>query len=284
MERKEKNAKIFQETEELYTTDPMLKRSIRQSIEGQLFISDEATINIPKSQKAKKANIIVSKKRSLEAAEKYAKQGKKVCVLNFASAKTPGGGVVNGASAQEECICRCSTLYPCLNTEAMWDLFYKPHRDNGNALHNDDCIYTPDVCVFKSDTDFPELISETSWWNVNVLTCAAPKIREKNGDIVVFGDRNHPEKITLHEFEQVLAVRIRRIFEIAVLNGNEVIVLGAFGCGAFKNPPEIVAKVFNAVMQDYICYFDEIEYAVFHTENEIENYNAFYNEIYCANN
>lgn len=166
----------------------------------------------------------------------------------------------------------------------MWDLFYKPHRDNGNALHNDDCIYTPDVCIFKSNTDFPELISETSWWNVNILTCAASKIREKNCDIIVFGDRNHPKKITLYEFEQLLTIRIRRIFEIAALNGNDVLVLGAFGCGAFKNPPKVVAKVFNAVMQDYICYFDEIDYAVFHTEKEINKYNAFYNEIYCANN
>lgn len=284
MDRREKNAKIFFDTELRYTTDQQLIRSVNHSIKNQLFLSESITINIPAGNKSKRASVIVSERRSLEAAEKYVKAGKKVCVLNFASAKTPGGGVVNGASAQEECICRCSTLYPCLNTEAMWNLFYKPHRDNGNALHNNDCIYTPDVCVFKSDTDFPELIFETSWWKVNVLTCAAPKIREKHGETVVFGDGNHPEKITLHEFEQLLAVRIRRFFEIAALKGNEVLVLGAFGCGAFKNPPEIVAKIFYAVTQEYICYFDNIEYAVFHTENEIENYKAFYNEFCSADN
>ena len=72
-----------------------------------------------------------------------------------------------------------------------------------------------------------------------------------------------------------MTVRIHRIFEVAVVNGNEVLILGAFGCGAFRNPPEIVARVFNKVMQDYLCYFDTIEYAVYHTEREVANYEAF---------
>ena len=62
---------------------------------------------------------------------------------------------------------------------------------------------------------------------------------------------------------------------MAVANENEVLILGAFGCGAFRNPPEIVAKVFYNVMQDYLCYFDTIEYAVYHTEREVTNYEAF---------
>lgn len=86
---------------------------------------------------------------------------------------------------------------------------------------------------------------------------------------------NQAAKITPNELEKLLTKRIRRIFEIAVINGNEVLILGAFGCGAFRNPPEIVAKVFNTVMQNYLCYFDTIEYAVYHTEREVENYKSF---------
>jgi uncharacterized protein (TIGR02452 family) len=82
-------------------------------------------------------------------------------------------------------------------------------------------------------------------------------------------------KITPEELEKLLASRIRRIFEIAVAYGNEMLILGAFGCGAFRNPPEIVARVFNKVMQDYITYFDTIEYAVYHTEREVANYRSF---------
>ncbi len=102
------------------------------------------------------------------------REGKKTCILNFASATNPGGGVTRGSSAQEECICRSSTLYPCLNTGALWNRFYGPHRKAGNPLYNDDCVYTPDVCVFREDTAIPELLQEEHWWNVNVLTCAAP--------------------------------------------------------------------------------------------------------------
>ena len=90
---------------------------------------------------------------------------------------------------------------------------------------------------------------------------------------------NVAAKITPSELEKLLAARIRRIIEIAVTNENEVLILGAFGCGAFRNPPEIVARVFNNVMQDYLCYFDTIEYAVYHTEREVANYEAFYKTI-----
>ena len=86
-------------------------------------------------------------------------------------------------------------------------------------------------------------------------------------------------KITPSELEKLLTERVKRIFEIATLKGNEVLILGAFGCGAFKNPPEIVAKVFHSVMQDYLYHFDVIEYAVYHTEREISNYDAFRKEM-----
>ena len=250
-------------------------QAIRQSTEAQVFITEKSTVKVSVPQKTEKAKVIVSGKRSLEAAENYAKQGKKVFVLNFASATNPGGGVVNGSSAQEECICRCTTLYPCLNTDQMWNVFYRPHRKAANPLYSNDCIYTPNVCVFKSDTNFPEPLPKEEWWSVNILTCAAPNLRERPSNFMNPCAGNTAAKITPSELEKLLTARIRRIFEIAVVNRNEVLILGAFGCGAFRNPPEIVARVFNDVMQDYLCYFDTIEYAVYHTEREVANYEAF---------
>jgi len=274
-DRRTKNAEIFRDTERRYKTDQTLVQAVWQSTEAQQFIAENASVSTSSLRKAELATVVVSGKRSLEAAESYAKQGKRVCVLNFASATNPGGGVVNGSSAQEECICRCSTLYPCLNTDTMWNVFYKPHRRAGNPLYNNDCIYTPDVCVFKSDTNFPELLSCDAWWNVNILTCAAPNLRERPSNAMNPCAGSRATKITRAELEKLLTSRIRRIFEVAVVNGNEVLILGAFGCGAFRNPPEIVAKVFNQVMQEFLGYFDMIEYAVYHTEREKGNFEAF---------
>lgn len=274
-DRRTKNAEVFRDTEHRYSTDNDLIITVETSIRKQKFLPEGTNITVPARLNTKKAEVVVSSKRSLEASETYAKQGKKVCVLNFASATNPGGGVVNGSSAQEECICRCSTLYPCLNTEAMWNAFYKPHRKAANPLYNNDCIYTPDVCVFKSDTNYPKVIPKGEWWNVNILTCAAPNLRERPSNEMNPHAGEKEVKITPAELEKLLTKRIRRIFEIAVANGNEVLILGAFGCGAFRNPPEIVAKVFNTVMQDFITYFDAIEYAVYHTEREVANYEAF---------
>lgn len=275
IDRRTKNAEIFRDTENQYKTNPLLKQSIQASIDQQKFISEKDVVGSAPKSEGKKAKVVVSGKRSLEAAEHYAKQGKRVCVLNFASATNPGGGVVNGSSAQEECICRCTTLYPCLNTDAMWQSFYALHRKLGNPLYNNDCIYTPNVCVFKSDTSFPEPLPQEEWWSVNILTCAAPNLRERPSNAMNPCAGNKAAKITPAELEKLLTSRIDRIFEIAADNENDVLISGAFGCGAFRNPPEIVAKVFYEVMQKYLNQFETIEYAVYHTEREIANYDAF---------
>ena len=275
IDRRTKNAEIFRDTEHRYKSDSELIAIVQESTQNQVFIAEKSTVNITTQPKTDKAKVFVSGKRSLGAGEVYAKQDKKVCVLNFASATNPGGGVVNGSSAQEECICRCTALYPCLNYDNLWMVFYKPHRKAANPLYNNDCIYTPNVCVFKSDINFPQPLPRDQWWKVNILTCAAPNLRERPSNPMNPHAGYKQEKVTSDELEALLTSRIKRIFEVAVANENEVLILGAFGCGAFRNPPEIVAKVFYNVMQDYLCYFDTIEYAVYHTEREVGNYEAF---------
>ena len=123
----------------------------------------------------------------MEAASYYAYNNKRVCVLNFASATNPGGGVTKGSSAQEEAICRVSTLYPCLNERRIMKSFYYPHRDAHDSLHNDDAVYTPGVVVFKSDTSYPVLLDREKWFNVNVITSAAPNLRKNPGNYMNAG-------------------------------------------------------------------------------------------------
>ena len=273
-DRRTMNAMIFRDTEQRYESDETLKVVVDKSQRDQkLIFADEEVCyeEIPYRQ----GNVLVSGKRTLEASEFYAKQGKKVCVLNFASATNPGGGVVYGASAQEEAICRCSTLYPCLNTFEMWNDFYMPHREANDPLYNDDCIFTPNVKVFKSDIDFPELLPKQEWWDVDVITCAAPNLRERPSNRMNPNAGSKSAEITYNGLVELHTSRIEKIFQVAIANKAEVLILGAFGCGAFRNPPELVAEVFAEFTKKYRYYFDVIEFAVYHTGRETPNFVAF---------
>ena len=166
---KQENIKIFEDTETLCKTNSSLKQSIKNSICNQKLILQNQRINSNNQKRYEKpANIIVSKKRTLQAASAY--KNTKTAVHNFASATNPGGGVKRGSNAQEECLCRCSGLYVCLSTQTMWDGFYSPHRQAHNPIYNDDIIYTPAVTVFKTDTEQPEIMNASDWYDVDIIT------------------------------------------------------------------------------------------------------------------
>ena len=271
---REDNVAVFEDTEKLCKSNPKLKESVQKSIAQQRLILEED--NMPKADKniyANPAQIIVSKKRSYEAVSAY--KGQKVCVHNFASASNPGGGVSRGANAQEECLCRCSSLYFCLNTEKMWEGFYRPHRNAHNPIHNDDIIYTPNVTVFKTDTAYPKLMQEKEWYEVNVITCAAPNLREHPSNAYNSGDGKQAIKLTDKELLALHEKRLRRILDVAVMEGNEVMILGAFGCGAFANNPEVVALAAKNVIEEYRNAFKVIEFAVYCSAWDEENYRVF---------
>ncbi|MBQ7864193.1 MAG: TIGR02452 family protein [Lachnospiraceae bacterium] len=279
-DRREINAEIFKDTEYMYKSNEKLKNAVSNSLREQRMILETEEVSVS-SIEPRKGKIVVFGKRTLEASEIYAKQGKKVCVLNFASATSPGGGVVHGSSAQEEAICRCSILYPCLNQKNMWEQFYIPHRTADNPLYNDDCIFTPRVMVFKSDTNFPKLLQESEWWTVDVITCAAPNLRRVPSNMMNPGGGSSRAEISYEGLRILLQNRIRRIFEVAAASGAEVLILGAFGCGAFRNPPKLVAEVFAELTEQYRECFEVIEYAVFHMEHEKANYEAFKDAMRC---
>ena len=274
MDRRTKNVEIFKDSVELMNGSSRLQQAVKESVNKQKLYLEKDSISVSES-KVLSCKTVVSTKRSFEAAYAYARDGKKVAVLNFASSTNPGGGVTHGSSAQEECLCRCSTLYPCLDIDMMWDKFYKPHRKAGNPLYNDDCLYTPGVVVYKSDISFPERMEEKEWYQVDVITCAAPNLRIMPSNLMNPLAGNVPADINEDELYELHLQRLERVFKVAAANGAEVLILGAFGCGAFCNPPAVVARAFKAVQEKYASYFETIEYAVFCSGYETQNYDAF---------
>ncbi len=272
---REENIEIFMDTEKLCRTNPVLIRAWKDSSARQKLILESKQIEYEANRYEKPALVKVSRKRTFEAAMDSVYYERKVAVLNFASATSPGGGVVNGSSAQEECLCRCSTLYYNLTEEYMWKNFYQPHRRQGNPIHNDDLIYTPGVVIFKSDTACPQLMPESSWKKVNVITCAAPNLRERPANSFNLGNGNKAAFVSDKELEAIHIKRGRKILEAAAADKNDVIVLGAYGCGAFMNKPEVVARAYSALVEEFRNSFEAMEFAVYCSPRDDSNFRVF---------
>ena len=183
-----------------------------------------------------------------------------VGVLNFASSTNPGGGVTKGSTAQEECLCRCSNLYLTLYQEKCIREYYNVNKKYMTNLGSDAIIYSRNVYVFK-DKNYNMLPVKDRFY-VDVLTCAAPNLRENPRN--QYNTDASEEKLTLtdEELYNIHVKRARNILNVAIKNEDDYLILGAFGCGAFRNNPEIVAKAYKDVLQDYMYCFKVIDFAI----------------------
>ena len=271
--RREELKKIFDDTFEMMRDNDVLKESIAMSKHLARFYDYADYKDLPDGEGSNTV-ISVTSERSLEAAKRLLEDGEgRVAVLNFANCSTPGGGVFGGSGAQEESLCRCSTLYPLIEQERFRHLYYEPNRVRWDFRATDAIIYTPDVIVFKSDTDYPELLPESEWYNVDVITCAAPNLRY---GFEIFDDRL--DKVVVLDSEEQYRIHLSRakhIYNVALANGARRLILGAFGCGAFRNNPESVARAFKDALDEYKGQFSEIVFAIYHTPEEIDNYETF---------
>jgi uncharacterized protein (TIGR02452 family) len=190
----------------------------------------------------------ITSETTLEAAARLAAGGENIFVLNFASAKNPGGGFLRGARAQEESLARSSGLYASLSSDIAEE-YYLENRKCGTPLYTDLMIYSPQVPFFRDDTgSFLE-----KPYLATVLTIPAP-----NADVI---RQNAPSDIP--KISSVLESRIDQILSMAVLNGHRKLVLGAWGCGIFGNSPEQVATLFKAALDGtFRNAFSEVVFAV----------------------
>jgi len=260
-ERRERLTEIFEDTRDFVWGDSRRSEDVKRKRRASKLYKEEADVAL--SEPAGKGELVFNEKRSFEAAMPYAAKGMKVAVHNFASAYAPGGGVRHGAGAQEECLCRCSDLYMILTAGYFRRNFYDIGRERNNPLNTDICIYTPDVLVFRTDTDFPEMMPEDDWYNVDVITCAAPNLK------------NLDEKLPDEELIEVYRKRYDAVFRAAADNKAEVVVTGAFGCGAYRNDPYLVSEGARLSLETYGRYFEKIVFAIYGRGSENSNYEIF---------
>ena len=184
----------------------------------------------------------------LAAGRLVAAGAERVAVLNFASARNPGGGYLGGARAQEEDLCRVSALYTTLLHAPD---YYEAHRASRDPFYSHRVIYSPDVPVYRDEhyalVDRP--------YTVSFLTSPAP-----NAGIIA---RDLPDRIGAASPE--LAERVARVLAVAVHHDHRVLVLGAWGCGVFRNDPVQVAAAFRSHLTgdgDFAGRFDRVVFAV----------------------
>ena len=165
----------------------------------------------------------------------------KICLLNFANSIKPGGGYLNGRNAQEECLCRQTLLYPTIQKSYMYS---ENKRKGSRPEASDIMIYSSNVMVIRDDNykmirPFP----------VDIISSAAVDNRSGN----------------IYNIEEIMTNRIRKIILAAAEENAEILVLGAFGCGVFKNDPTSTARIFYKILveENYQRYFHFIIFPIY---------------------
>ncbi len=215
----------------------------------------------PKEALNLKANIEITGEQTVEALFRL-KHKDKVGILNFASAKNPGGGFLNGANAQEESLALSSGLYLTLleNEE-----YYLENRKCEHMIYTDYMIYSP-LVVFIRDKNLKLVENPIT---ASVLTAPAVNMGQ-----VLLKTPNEKSKA-----EIAMKNRMRKVINLFAYRGDKTLILGAYGCGVFRNEPNTIAKFFKELLIDENMqnYFQNIIFAVYDKSVKQNNIKAFLN-------
>jgi uncharacterized protein (TIGR02452 family) len=176
----------------------------------------------------------------LYAGVQLKEQGYNPAVLNMASRRNPGGGVTTGAGAQEETLFRRTNLFRSLYQFAPYAEQYgiKPSHHQYPLDRNYGGVYTPNAIYFRESEQKGYALLEKPVC-LSFITVAGMN----RPDLTDYG------MIADHHVEPIKN-KIRTIFRIGLIHGHDSLVLGALGCGAFRNPPRHVARLFHEVMDE----------------------------------
>ena len=188
-------------------------------------------------------------------------------VMNFANAYHPGGGFLEGCNAQEECLCRESTLYKSIGSAEAAKM-YDYNKQLHSPAESDYMLISPHVCVFRDvkDNFLPEPFM------TSVVTVPALNLRRQ------------ARHIPMDEVDRIMKHRIECMLAVAANYGYRDLVLGAWGCGAFGHDPYRVAGYFREVLIDkgYMGFFDGIIFGIM-DDGRTNNYLAFIHTLVdCA--
>jgi uncharacterized protein (TIGR02452 family) len=255
--RRDRNARIAADTLNLMEKGAYevggvrhdLKRLVAAAADATRFYDLEDVAALSRPARADAAGRIeVVLQTTLQAMQELTGGGIRIAALNFASARNPGGGFLGGAQAQEEGLARSGGLYPCLLRAGA---FYEAHRRERDLRYSHRMILSPNVPFFKNDAG--DLLDTP--YVADVVTAAAPN----------FGAVEANQSDDLDTVPRVLHERADRVLALAAQHGHTHLVLGAWGCGVFRNPPHTVAGAFAALLGKsgpYHNAFEQVRFAI----------------------
>ena len=243
-----------------------IKQDMEQSIKDSILITPSEGEELLKQykegysslQNQSQLTIIVENISTIDAIRKLILEGKeKIGVLNFASAKNPGGGFLNGAKAQEESLAASSTLY---RTLIVHEEYYRENRKCNSMIYTNHAIYSPDVVFFR-DGSF-RLVEPVK---ASVLTLPAVnmgQVMQKGEDVEIA--------------KKAMKQRMKLALAIFANEGAKNLVLGAYGCGVFRNDPKDVAIWWKELLDTEMGkHFDLVFHAVLDYSREKKCIGAF---------
>lgn len=259
---------------EIPADDPMLKKTIVYSKEFKLAHKGQWTTT----------ETCVENADCLKMAFKMIQEGYNPAVLNLADAYTACGFYSRGSSAQEESLCRASTLsrslfqyykarsgkadrYATAANVALKEIAYPLDTNFGG-------IYTPDAIVFRNSAkDLFTLMDKP--YKVSFISLAALDFNEKHGKNLEY---QLPCGGINSEGMEIMRNKIRTIYRIAATNCHDSMILGAFGCGAFRLPSATVASLFKEILneEEFKGQFRAVKFAILHNDDSYSKFAPFY--------
>ena len=251
------------------TTTHSISQSADDTVRGTLYFKPDSTrlrswlrgpppgVAAERHGNQSKVEVQIMKMSTLEGAS-YLSQAhptSKIGILNFASATKPGGGFINGASAQEESIARSSTLYLSLQTPQARPFYELHDRDDKGGYYSHAMIYSPSVAIFRDDNG--------NWlcpYHVDIVT--SPAVNAGLVRKLKYGRWPDTERRIL----SVMKERMGRILALFERTGSRNLVLGSFGTGVFQNDVGSLAKIWGELLSApgarFAHSFDQVIFAI----------------------
>jgi uncharacterized protein (TIGR02452 family) len=222
-----------------------IRTAVAQSRSATVAYSPSEDL-IGQPQQRYKTTVEIVNETTLAAGSRLVSEGRRLGVLNFASATSPGGGLLQGAQAQEESLARSSGLFACLERQPMYE-FHRTMEGYRGGLYTKYALYSPEVPMFRHENG--QLLEEP--WSCDILTCAAV---------------NASHASALHDGEVIsseMRDRVLRVLQVFAVRDCETLVLGAWGCGAFRNDANMVAAHFrDALFGPFKRVFGRVVFAI----------------------